>query len=984
MRALGRWGAGALQGRSAGAKQVRKRLTPPRLSARAPQRLLFSFLLTLLLPLASPAQAPNESWRTIRTANFYVHFPLELEAVARRAGGEAERAFLRLSRELSPPRTPIDLVVTDDQDISNGQAGYFPTNRIVIWVHPPIDNPALRFGDDWLQQVVTHEVAHVFHLDRTRGIWRLAQRIFGRHSATFPNARAPRWLVEGIAVAYESKVGSGGRLNGTDLYATLDAAAARHPPTPGRLSIVSPYWPGGDIAYFGGAWLVAEAMRAGGDTSMKRFIDRVAAFPIPWLWDMHAKRAFGTSFDGIARDASALRGEAVASAAAVRSKPYWEARSPRWRGDSIYFTALGPRDVTGLFVAHGTDVDRVERRNSTDAFSFADDRLVYSELDFTDPYRLYSALYRDGDRIDNSERLSSPDARSDGRIVAVDASDGRSRLVMIDADGEARRLLADGTLDVNWSAPRWSRKGDRVVAARWLRGGDADIAILDTAGRVLGSYARARAVQTNPSWGVDDDAVYFTSDRSGRTAVYRIALAGGDSGRVSEVASELYGLFDAEISPDGKTIAAFRQTPDGFELVTLAVGTGTPAQPSTLNAGRRDSVVIAPGTVRNYSPLRNLIPRYWTPTIGTSARGNTLLGAHSSASDVARRYSWIAEASWDVASGEFVGNGIVTYRGFGRPVVDLGFGLSRSHATIPQDSQTVGGDVARRSRTASLTLTWSRPRVRSAWSVNAGADIEWRDLRVTPGEFVAELDPSVLEARRFPSVFAGIGWSNLQRAVLAIGPEDGVSISATGRRRWRTDDPAATTAHSAIGSARLYKSIPLWGHTRHSIGVRGAYGWAEANGATTFSVGGISGTSLEVVPGYNIGDSPRTFFVRGFRPGVLSGTRAWAGTAEYRAPIARIGRGLWPLPLFFQRIAVAAFGDAGSAWCPSVGAATLVCPPGGTPRRTIVSAGGELLMDAAVNYDETHRFRLGFAVPVRERDARTKEAMVYFSLGLPF
>jgi hypothetical protein len=341
---------------------------------------------------SSSAQAPNEPWRTIRTENFYIHFPVRLELVARRTGAEAERAFSRLSRALSPPRTPIDVVVTDDQDVSNGQAGYTPYSRIVIWAHPPIDNAALRFGDDWLQQVVTHEVAHIFHLDRARGIWRLAQFVFGRHAASFPNARSPRWLT----------IGSGGRLNGTELYAALDATAPRRAPTPGRLSIASPYWPGGDIAYFGGGWIVAEAMRAGGDTSMKRFIDRAAVFPIPYLWDLHAKRAFGKSFDAFARDASTPRGAEAATTATVRSKAYWDARSPRWRGDSIYFTATGPRDVTGLFVAHGTDVDRVERRNSTDAFSIAGDHIIYAQLDFTDPYRLYSALYRDGSRIDGT------------------------------------------------------------------------------------------------------------------------------------------------------------------------------------------------------------------------------------------------------------------------------------------------------------------------------------------------------------------------------------------------------------------------------------------------------------------------------------------------------------------------------------------------------------------------------------------------------
>jgi outer membrane protein assembly factor BamA len=269
-------------------------------------------------------------------------------------------------------------------------------------------------------------------------------------------------------------------------------------------------------------------------------------------------------------------------------------------------------------------------------------------------------------------------------------------------------------------------------------------------------------------------------------------------------------------------------------------------------------------------------------------------------------------------------------------------------------------------------------------SFSLGGDLEFRDLRATPDAFEAQLNPGVLDARKFPSVVAGIGWSNLSRSTLAIGPEDGISLSASARRRWRADDPASTTAHSVIGSGRAYKSISLWGHARHTIGVRGAYGWAESNGTTLFGIGGNTGTSIEIVPGYTVGDSPRTFFVRGFRPNALAGTQAWTANVEYRAPLAAIGRGLWPLPFFFQRVAIAGFADAGSAWCPVVATATAVCPAGGTAKTTIASVGGELLMDTTLDYDETNRFRFGFAAPVRGRDARTKKTMLYFSIGIPF
>jgi hypothetical protein len=138
-------------------------------------------------PPAAAQVSPNAKWQTIATRNFYVHFTPELEPLARRIAGDAERAYEQLSKELHPPRGKIDVVLSDDVDFSNGSATPFPTNRIVIYANPPVSESALRYNNDWGQLVITHELTHIFHLDRARGIWRLGQYVFGRAPLLFPN-----------------------------------------------------------------------------------------------------------------------------------------------------------------------------------------------------------------------------------------------------------------------------------------------------------------------------------------------------------------------------------------------------------------------------------------------------------------------------------------------------------------------------------------------------------------------------------------------------------------------------------------------------------------------------------------------------------------------------------------------------------------------------------------------------------------------------
>ena len=79
------------------------------------------------------------------------------------------------------------------------------------------------------------------------------------------------------------------------------------------------------------------------------------------------------------------------------------------------------------------------------------------------------------------------------------------------------------------------------------------------------------------------------------------------------------------------------------------------------------------------------------------------------------------------------------------------------------------------------------------------------------------------------------------------------------------------------------------------------------------------------------------------------------------------------------------FGDAATAWCPSGLTASVICPTAGYPRDWMASAGAELHLDAAYQYDIPYRFRLGAAAPVTGRQYfGTQAYTVYFAVGIPF
>ena len=97
--------------------------------------------------------------------------------------------------------------MTDHSDLSNGSAEIFPTNSIVVWAHLPVDGLALSDYDDWLEVVITHELAHIFHLDHAGWLGGAVRTVFRRVPWTwpaFPGYAGSFLAIEGVAVHRES------------------------------------------------------------------------------------------------------------------------------------------------------------------------------------------------------------------------------------------------------------------------------------------------------------------------------------------------------------------------------------------------------------------------------------------------------------------------------------------------------------------------------------------------------------------------------------------------------------------------------------------------------------------------------------------------------------------------------------------------------------------------------------------------------------
>lgn len=1007
---------------------------------------LFAAYITAMAPAQLHAQvASNQSWKTISTPNFYVHFPKELDSIAQLAAAKSEVAYSRLASELVRPRGKIDLVITDAVDGSNGYATVFPRNKIVIQIKPPVDQPTLQGYSDWLTLVLQHELAHIFHLDRTAGIWRFYQRIVGRNTITFPNVYLPSWIIEGIAVHYESRLIDGGRLGGAYIHDLVGSAQSnRSIPSLSDLSLARSKYPMGQSAYSYGALVIdgvsryntgfrGEADQVTGSlpnlTGLRKYIDRTAQFPIPYLLDENAERAFGISFSDwwdIWKD-SVYR----AKPAGVRNRTGWQivggtqryTSHPRWWNDSsVVFLSDNGKDAIGLYRStYGMKGKRLSTRNSMGVNTLRyDNAIVFSQHEYTDRFNLRDDLFitKSGHtrRLTEGLRYSAPDLRYNGEIAAVRADPGTTSVVHLSADAKLIRELVAGTQDTQWHSPRWTPAGDALTAV-YTSGRNSGIVLFDTDTGKPTVIASLPGLIRSPVWLEDGQTLLFVSDAMQDYRVFSLNTGAVNSSQSAGSVSTLkvltdesfVGVHDVDIrvvssSPDELNIAAIFQDESGFRLgvrrvsavsffeasnwvspgrLSDAVGTSNAVSPvEAESTASSDSLHQYP--VKTYSPWRSLVPAYWNPLLEGNSDDGFLLGASTSATDPAERHNYLMRAYVNTRTRKVDFNLTYGYERFANPLFRLAAFQSWSHTPVV-DSLTVVGELAQRSNVFALHSSFVRPRRLSNAALTVGAEMEVKSFAVTPDSLTGSLPSFYRNRHAYPTLLAAVQFNNALKPQLAPSAQNGLTFSATARQRWKYGT-SGQASQSAVAILSGYKGLSLGGYGNHVVAFRIAGGLADANSPSDFVLGGVSGSALEVVPGFTIGDNNRTFPLRGYKPGVQRGVRAVSASVEYRVPLVQISKGVGLLPLFLDRTSISLFGDAGKAYCAGVGAP--VCIPTAFSHEVLSSYGAEFNTDLALQYDTEYRMRVGLAMPSRSQrnggKAGGKDAVFYLSFGSNF
>jgi hypothetical protein len=951
------------------------------LALRIPQSALRILLLGVVLVGRLEAQLdPSGSWRTLHTPHFRIHFRPSYRYVALSEAREAERAWRQLASELHPPRGTVDLTLADDGDAANGLTTVFPSSRITIFLAPPATDPGLQLYDSWLRLITTHELTHVFHLDRAKGFWGAAQTVFGRVPGFFPNEYQPSWVTEGLAVYYESKFTNGGRVRGSFHTQVLAADRASHASRSPWDALLYTRWADGLVPYAYGSRFFAHLAATAGDSVVPRFVEATAGQLIPY----RVGRQIGRAAPGYSLVREWPGGTEPPPAPAPGTTPPAGVRVV----DSLLRSEPVPRvSPDGRRVAYLWDdgkgarmlrvVDAVTFRpvaahavNAEVSYTWLGDTLVVAQLDYLDRWRPRSDLYYwvpgtgAWRRETHAARLTEPRAGG-GQLAAVALVPGASRPTVPAPSGggigatwgdvvpspDGRWIAATRNAHGHWALLRWS--------AESAGGGGGTAQVL----------LEARGALADPVWTAAGD-LWFVGDPTGFPQVYRWRDSADGAGPLEALTAEPLGARAPAPLPDG-TLLYTTLTARGWQLVHAPVIVGG-ARARLAPPLPFDSAPAVPVRETGYTAWPSLRPHFWLPFFVNAGPTGRFGGAVTAGTDALNRYTYAADLLVAAQPFRVAGDVVLLSDALGTPSLDLT--LSSAWLDVALAPGAPNLTLSELDQNASFGVSFVSRRWRRAASLRLAAEVERTHFATIPDTALAAICPGC-EPQDLVGGSVTLALSRLVAGVLSVSPENGFAWSATYRRR--EEQGSARWSNELRSQLALYARVPgLGGFAHHVLAARLAAGGTGGPLGALYKVGGVSSGALGPSSGPSFGVT-RLFPVRGYRYGELVGRRAATGTIEYRLPLALVGHSLGHLPFGADKLWLDGFADAGDAWDPAGGA---------SPHLTrLRSAGLELAGDLAVNYDLLLRLRLGLAVPLAAPPSgRPRRPQVYLAFASDF
>ena len=914
--------------------------------------------LGLMLPLAAVLYAPvasavdpNLHWRTRDSEHFTLVYHDGEEQLAQHMLDVAEQTRADLDPWLRwDPLERVQLVLTDHEDLPNGETTPFPRDNVQLFVSPPDDVDTLEDFDDWFRLLITHEYTHVLQLDKATGAPAfLRDHVFGRDQFLFPGAFNPTMLIEGLAVYDETDSAAGVGRGQSSLYAMYMRAEVQQGVRPWSQVTMAGVteWPGGTLPYLYGVNFYQFVDKQYGKPAIPALVEVYSHDLIPFLVGWNMEDALDgddvpdvwPKFDDYLEQRYGAAPYPAGTVLREGERITWhgyDTSSPRAADDGRLFyvrddwhrhpaimvwePGKGSRELAETFTPARLDWNPKAG-------------LLVARPEVCREYHFNFDLYKVDADSGHVTRLTecgryhygawSPDG---ARIAAARMDLGQSSLVLLDAQGGNPQVLWSGQSGEILGGIDWSPDGEHLTAALWRPGRRWSLEEFSFSTRQWKVLAKDVGDVADPQYTPDGSAVLFTSDAGG---VYNLRRVQRDSGAAVTLTHVFTGAFSPSLGKGGD-LYYLGYTAAGYDIYRLPAAS---ALDETLMPAARDYAAIpaaahVDATEGEYSPWSSLVPVYWEPEAGFGP-GFAELGVATSGQDALGVHVYAADLNYEFEHRLPGGSLLYTYAD------RLQFLASRVYLT---DTFSGSGDLARIRRQDRLQGLWQRP-----WP-----SLE-RTLTFTVGSsFLSEQDryDAVLPEASVRDSAAGIAfdWNSVRNWPVSISEDDGrdVTLVAESSNVFRGD---------FHGNAyRIDWNEFIRAGEESVVALRYLEGYGTP-GIQPFNLGGATDPGAGT-PAAQLLFDRRDFAFPGYPAGEvgLVGDRMRLASVGVRIPIWRPEAGWRIPPVGAHDFSLRLYYDVGGAW-----------DEGSRPGHYARSAGAEWVSDLSLFYIANIRLIIGVA-----------------------
>ncbi|MFC1568801.1 hypothetical protein ACFL4L_01075 [bacterium] len=478
----------------------------------------------LLMVLSIQAQ------QVIVTDHFHIYYRTGTENTARRVAEVAEDVYTPLAAAFDAfdKVGRIYVLVHDETDFSNGFANY-SQNKIEVWASDL--EFELRGSNNWIKNVMTHELAHIFSLKAAKNKWfTFFQLNFGRYnvnpdyyfSIPFYHLNVPSWYAEGIA-QFEAEQNQHDAWDSHRDMLLRMAVLENDLLTYDEMGVFSKDGLHSEMIYNQGFALVNYIHQAYGEGKAEALADHIGLFS----FDKTISKVLGISSDQLYQQWTAslhsnyqtlveerlnngsigngiplaevwpayLNNPDALSKTSVTQK-FYEGHLIIDGGYVDYYPAVSPDGNAIAYISNegyefalthlklydrqtGQVMQLVDRVRSRIAWTPDNKKLVYvrRKENFNDLF-IYDINTEKERRISRNLRAKDPSVSPDGSTIAfVRNKDGSTNLGLMDINGTNIRYLTHYNDGTQIYAPSWSPDGKSIVFSI-LREDDRDIAML--------------------------------------------------------------------------------------------------------------------------------------------------------------------------------------------------------------------------------------------------------------------------------------------------------------------------------------------------------------------------------------------------------------------------------------------------------------------------------------------------------------------------